>query len=44
MHIALATATGQAHATHQWQGSRLENKESAARAALSLLPRLREAP
>ena len=39
VHIGLATATGQVHETHQWQGNRLENKESAARAALSLLLR-----
>lgn len=39
VHVGLATATEAVHETHHWSGNRLENKESAARAALLLLLR-----
>lgn len=37
VHIGLATATEAVHETHHWSGTRIENKENAARAALALL-------
>lgn len=39
VHIGLATPAQERHESHHWSGGRIENKESAARAALSLLLR-----